>query len=524
MSDAQPPAAGSAAPMWVEALARLIVVRALPVAGYLAGVLVLAAAYYAAGQASLALQYTGPVAAIWLPVGIGVAALYLAGLRWWPGVLMGDLALADPAQPLGSALAITAGNVIDILVIAVLLRRLLGPRGALDRLEHVGGMLVAIVSGAAITATVAVLSLRAGGVVGLSEMPLFWRSWFLADAAGALVIIPLALAWAQPRATAWRGRGVWELALMIVAVVGLSAIALSGELPLTYMVFPALIWAALRLGQRGATFAVAVAAVMAVGITANELGAFVMHSITASALSTQLYIAVAALTTLCLAAIVSERARAALELAESRKRIAAAGAEERRRIGRDLHDSAQNRLVGLQIRLNLARERIEQTAPEAAASLEPLVQEAVIVGKELRRIAHGISPSLLATRGLVDALRHECTHSGIAVTIVADEVGLSTPDVETAMYLCCLESIQNAAKHAGRDARMRVTLRRDGNQLVFSLHDTGRGFDPQTTGRGAGLTSIQDRIDTVGGRVEIVSAPGDGTTVAGLVPWPARTD
>jgi signal transduction histidine kinase len=524
MSDAQPPAAESAAPMWFEALARLIVVRALPVARYLAGVLVLAAAYYAAGQASLALQYTGPVAAIWLPVGIGVAALYLAGLRWWPGVLMGDLALADPAQPLGSALAITAGNVIDILVIAVLLRRLLGPRGALDRLEHVGGMLVAIVSGAAITATVAVLSLRAGSVVGSSEMPLFWRSWFLADASGALVIIPLALAWAQPRATAWRGRGVWELALMIAAVVGLSAIALSGELPLTYMVFPALIWAALRLGQRGATFAVAVAAVMAVGITANELGAFVMHSITASAVSTQLYIAVAALTTLCLAAIVSERARAALELAESRKRIATAGAEERRRLERDLHDSAQNRLVGLQIRLNLARERIEQTAPEAAASLKQLVQEAMTVGEELRRIAHGISPSLLATRGLVDALRRECTHSGIAVTIVADEVGLSTPDVETAMYLCCLESIQNAAKHAGRDARMTITLRRDGNQLVFSLHDTGRGFDPQITGRGTGLTSIQDRIDTVGGRVEIVSAPGDGTTVAGLVPWPARTD
>jgi signal transduction histidine kinase len=510
--------------MWVEALARLMVVRALAVARYLAGVLVLAAAYYAAGQASLALQYTGPVAAIWLPVGIGVAALYLTGLRWWPGVLMGDLALADPAQPLGSALAITAGNVIDILVIAVLLRRLLGSRGALDRLEHVGGMLVAIVSGAAITATVAVLSLRAGGVVGSSEVPLFWRSWFLADASGALVIIPLALAWAQPRATAWRGRGVWEPALMIAAVVGLSAIALSGELPLTYMVFPALIWAALRLGQRGATFAVAVAAVMAVGITANELGAFVMHSITASALSTQLYIAVAALTTLCLAAIVSERARAALELAESRKRIAAAGAEERRRLERELHDSAQNRLVGLQIRLSLARERIEQTAPEAAASLEQLVQEAVTVGEELRRIAHGISPSLLATRGLVDALRHECTHSGIAVTIVTDEVGLSTPDVETAMYLCCLESIQNAAKHAGRDARMTVTLRRDSNELVFSLHDTGRGFDPQVTGRGAGLTSIQDRIDTVGGHVEIVSAPGGGTTVAGLVPWPARTD
>jgi integral membrane sensor domain MASE1 len=217
----------------------------------------------------------------------------------------------------------------DMLVIAVLLRLLLGPRGALDRVEQVGGLLVAIVAGAVITATVAVLSVRAGGVVEASELPTFWRSWFLADASGALVIIPLALAWAQPRSPAWRGRAAWEGALAIGAVVALSAIALSGELPLTYLVFPALIWAALRFGQRGATLAVAVAAAMTVGMTANDVGAFVEHSITDRALSTQLYIAVAALTTLCLAAIVSERRRAALELVESRARLAAAGAEER---------------------------------------------------------------------------------------------------------------------------------------------------------------------------------------------------
>src|SRR5829696_1864739 len=235
---------------------------------------------------------------------------------------------------------------VDILVIAVLLRLLLGPRGALDRLGRVAGMLIAIAVGAAITATVAMLSLRAGGVVESFEMPTFWRSWFLADASGALIIIPLALAWAQPRSEASRGHRVWEGALMIGAVVALSTIALSAELPVTYMVFPALIWAALRFGQRGATLAVAVGAGMAVGITANEVGAFVMHSITDSALTTQLYIAVAALTTLCLAAIVSERERGVLELAESRARTAAASAQERRRLEGELHDGAQNRLVG----------------------------------------------------------------------------------------------------------------------------------------------------------------------------------
>jgi signal transduction histidine kinase len=489
---------------------------------YAAGVLALAAAYYAAGRASLALQYEGPVAAIWLPVGVGAAALYLAGLRWWPGLLIGDVALADPAQPLASALGVTTGNMADMLVIAVLLRLLLGPRAALDRVEQVGGVLVAIVAGAVITATVAILSLRAGGVVEASELPTFWRSWFLADAAGALVIVPLALAWAPLRSPVWRGRAACEGALVIGAVVALSAIALSGELPLTYLVFPALIWAAFRLGQRGATLAVAVAAGTTVGMTAGEVGAFIEHSITDRVLSTQLYIAVAALTTLCLAAIVSERRRASLELVESRARLAAAGAEERRRLEGELHDRAQNRLVGLQIRLSLARDRTEQTAPEVAATFSGLIEEAEAVGEELRRIAHGISPPLLATRGLVDALRAECAHSGIAVQIAAEDVGLSKPDVETAVYLCCLESIQNAAKHAGRGARVTVRLRREGDELAFSVHDTGRGFDPRVTARGAGLTGIRDRIETVGGRVETVAAPGRGTTVAGAVPWPPR--
>ena len=202
ISDEQRPAAEPAAPVAVDSPARLVAVQALPMVRYLAVVLVLAAAYFVAGRASLALQYTGPVAAIWLPVGASAAALYLAGLRWWPGLLIGDLALADPAQPIGSVLAISAGNMADILVIAVLLRRLLGRRAALDRLEQIGGMLVAIAAGAAITATVAMLSLHASDVVASSELAIFWRSWFLADAATPPRVKGSGL-WT---ATAWRAR------------------------------------------------------------------------------------------------------------------------------------------------------------------------------------------------------------------------------------------------------------------------------------------------------------------------------
>jgi signal transduction histidine kinase len=275
-------------------------------------VLVLAAAYYGTGHASLALQYTGPVTAIWLPVGVGVATLYLAGLRWLPGVIVGDLALGDYSLPLQTVLGFTVGNVADILVIALLLRRLLGPRAALDELRQVGWMLVAIAAGAAITATVAILSLRAGSAVEASDIPELWRSWFLADGSGALLVIPLALAWAQPLQRPSRSRAV-EAALTLLAVVALSTVAFAGDLLPTYIVFPAFVWAALRFEVQGATLAVAVAALMTVGLTANEVGPFVEQSITGSVLSTQLYVAVAALTTLSLAAIVAERRRASAE-------------------------------------------------------------------------------------------------------------------------------------------------------------------------------------------------------------------
>jgi hypothetical protein len=110
--------------------------RARAAVRYAVGVLVLSGAYYGARRAGFALQYSGPVTAIWPPVGVGVAALYLGGLRWWPGVVIGDVLLSDPGLALGSRVGMTAGNLADILVIAVLMKRLVGRRAALDRLER----------------------------------------------------------------------------------------------------------------------------------------------------------------------------------------------------------------------------------------------------------------------------------------------------------------------------------------------------------------------------------------------------
>jgi signal transduction histidine kinase len=150
--------------------------------------------------------------------------------------------------------------------------------------------------------------------------------------------------------------------------------------------------------------------------------------------------------------------------------------------------------------------------------LAALGEQAEAAGAELRRIAHGVSPTLLATGRLVDALTAAAAGS---VRILAGRVGFSAPEVELAVYVCCLEAIQNAAKHAGRGVEVTVRLRREGDELAFGIGDDGRGFDP-TAGDGSGLTGMRDRIGAVAGWVEVVSAPGRGTTVAGAVQWPAR--
>ena len=259
--------------------------------------LLVAGGYWAAAKGAEVLWLTGQAAAFWLATGVGIAVLYLGGWRWWPGVLLGNLLSRVFVLPLWVVLVSTAVEVVMTLAAVLILQRLVGWRAAMDRLDQVGAVLVAVAVNAAVTATGAMLVGLAEGFIETSVMGVFWRSWWLGSLAGGLVVVPLALAWAHTRVSAWRGRRVVEAALTLAAVIGLSLLAFSADQPFTYIVFPALIWAGLRLGPPGATLAVAVAAVIAVVATARQLGPFVEHSPTDSALNLQLYMVLAALTT-----------------------------------------------------------------------------------------------------------------------------------------------------------------------------------------------------------------------------------
>jgi signal transduction histidine kinase len=488
---------------------------------YLAKSAAIAVGYFAFTEAGKSLLLKGPAGAFWPSAGLGIAILYLGGLRWWPAILVGDLGslLADVIQlgvPAGAALAEAAGDLGRTLLSVVVLRRLVGPGIAMDRLRHVGAVLAAVVLGALVSATVAMLALLVGGEIAASGAGVFWRSWWLGDVSGGLVILTLALAWAHPLTPYFRRRLVPEAAIVLAAVIALSAIALSTSDPLTYLVFPALLWAALRLGPQGGTLAVTIAVGIAVWVTSKQLGPFMEHSANDTALDLQLYITIASLTTLYLAAACSEHRSLRTGLALSRARLVAAGDTERRRIERDLHDGAQQSLVALRVKLRLATDLIEQDPELARRKAQELGRMIDGIIEDIRALAAGIYPPVLASSGLAEALASVAQRSPIPATVDAVGVGRCRPEVETAVYFCCSEALQNAAKHAHRATAISIWLRRDGD-LRLEVRDDGAGFPPGAVGSGRGLANMRERIESIGGTLDIRSAPGEGVRVVGLV-------
>jgi signal transduction histidine kinase len=218
----------------------------------------------------------------------------------------------------------------------------------------------------------------------------------------------------------------------------------------------------------------------------------------------------------------AEAADLLAEVQDSRARIQASADDERRRIERDLHDGAQQRLVALRIKLELAAERIDGTDGASAGLIRQLGTEVDGALDEVRSLARGIYPSPLADRGLVEGLRSVAMQAALPTTVLATGVRTRYPrDVESAAYFSCLEAVQNAAKHASGATVVVVELS-DNGVLRFEVRDGGAGFDAETARAGIGLTSMRDRLAAVGGELAIVSAPGRGTRVIGRIPLAER--
>ena len=205
------------------------------------------------------------------------------------------------------------------------------------------------------------------------------------------------------------------------------------------------------------------------------------------------------------------------DLQAARARIVDAGDAQRRQLARDLHDGAQQRLVALRVHLGLARDVLD-AHPDADDLLRRLGGELDDALADLRAIVRGVYPPVLGRDGIPEALRSIAAVATLPVTVEADGVGRYDEPVESTVYFCCVEAIQNAVKYAGPDASVRVGIAASPGRLRFAVEDDGVGFDPDRVAGGLGFANLADRVGALGGTVEVGSRPGRGTCVRGSVP------
>jgi signal transduction histidine kinase len=217
------------------------------------------------------------------------------------------------------------------------------------------------------------------------------------------------------------------------------------------------------------------------------------------------------------AGLVLRTVRLIEELRASRERIVSAQDQRARKLERDIHDGAQQQLVALSVKIRLADSLMNRDPAKAHELLSQLQTETTEALDTLRDLARGIYPPLLQDKGLAAALDAQARRSSMPVRVRPNGIGRYPQEVEATVYFCVLEALNNVAKYASA-IEVDVELRHDGDELVFAVRDDGVGFDPTTVKRGTGLQGMTDRVDAIGGSLDIKSGPGGGTTVEGRVP------
>jgi signal transduction histidine kinase len=482
---------------------------------YLLGVGILTALYYVAAKIGYELRFTGAISSlVWLPAGVAMSYLAVDGLRFWPGALLGDLLVNDYSTvTLGGAIGQTTGNLIEVMLGAYLLRRLMRRGSPLDTTASVIGLVGALAVSTAASALIGPLSLLASNAVSSDSLLTVVRTWWLGDLCGALVVVPVALAWLGPTPKRPEQMGHGRALSVLAATAVLVWISMLTEQRVAYIAFPALLYAAVRCGSRTATVAVAVTAAAAVWATTHYEGPFIFHTISHSVLSTQLFIVVSAVSTLFVAALVSERELAIRRAEESRTETLLAQYAERQRLERDLHDGLQQRLLGLLLDLKQAGKA------NARRPLEEVVEEAgdglVDALYELRAIARGTYPPMLTEVGLGGAIDEIAVRS--SVPLVVHEVPTERFDLatETVAYFVIAEAVTNAQKHASAaEIGVRVYTSDGTVRIVVSDDGVGGAFEEE----GSGLAGLRNRLESVEGTFRIESPAGDGTTIHATIP------
>jgi len=307
-----------------------------------------------------------------------------------------------------------------------------------------------------------------------------------------------------------------------MSVVVFAVVSVSINESVTYMVFPALIWAAFRFGPAVAALSTAIAAGIAIGITAHQQGAFFKHPIDDRVLSTQLYIAVAALTTLFLSAVVSERKRSASDLIEARLLAEERALDERNRIARELHDSVSQALFSTVLHTRTAQKALEGQGVSTASSLGRALKAIGELTRgaqgEMRALIFELGNEAMARDGFLAALTQHAATLSAQDGLRIDVEGPDHPPpldrhVETQLFGIAREAVTNLTKHA-QASRATIRVAESSGRVSVEIWDDGRGFDPTAACPGHyGLESMRSRAAEIDGVLTITSSHGRGTVV-----------
>jgi two-component system CheB/CheR fusion protein len=281
-------------------------------------VLGVAAVYFGAAKLGLSMAFVAEqVSPVWPPTGIALAALLVLGTHAWPGVMLGAfLANVTTSAPVATALGVATGNTLETLGAAMALRRL-GLRPTLERLRDVLALVVTAIATPVASATIGIASLCLSGIQPWGAFGKLWWVWWLGDAMGGLVMAPLLLVWAHAARAPWPPWHVAEGAALLTTLAAVSLAVFAGGLggvlaqyPLHYLIFPFVIWAAVRLGQPGVSAVTFVASALAIWSTVRGFGPFALDTANESLVMLQLFLAVVTLAGLFLGAAIAERDRA----------------------------------------------------------------------------------------------------------------------------------------------------------------------------------------------------------------------
>ena len=522
---------------------------------YFGQIAAIAVLYVLAARAGLRLDaVSGFASLVWPPTGIALAAVLLGGRRLWPGIFVGAfVANVLTGAPTIVAAGIATGNTLEAVVGAFALTRVTGFRRELDGLRDVLALIVlAAMLSTMISATIGVTSLRFAGLVSAERLGDTWRTWWVGDAIGALLVAPAILVWASgPRSRLSPARLV-EAGVLALGVIFASLIIFvapitpdGGPLGKAYVFFPLLMWAAIRFGQRGAVTATVVVSAIAVVGTVLWQNPATQPTLHESLLAVQTFMGIAAATFLVLGASISERERSREQLREAGNVAAAANRAKAEFMAVMSHELrtplnaiagyAELLLLGVSGPLNPKQHdavaRIRTNEEHLLALIEdilsfakieagkiPVTPQSVAVCEELDSLEALLRPGLL---------RHELTYiwNGCDPTLLvkADPVKLRQ---------ILLNVLGNAIKFTPPHGRIELTALRSGDRVAICVSDTGIGIEPETIDRvfepffqvhtgptreyagvGLGLAISRDFARAMGGEIEVRSVPGEGCVV-----------